>query len=350
MFFGKRTPAFLAMIGIATAMSFAVVDDADARRGGSFGSRGTRTFQAPATTPTAPRAAQPVERSMTQPTAGQTTNAARPAAQQASRPGFLGGLGGSMIGGLLMGGLIGMLLGNGLGGMAGAFGFILQFALLAIGAMFLFRFLANRNRPAGASAGMAGAAPAGMARGMAPDAPATDAPPAAARNGLGSGSGFGGFGGLGGFGPGAKPARPANAMNANDEVGITGEDLDTFQKLLDDIQGAFGREDYATLRQHTTPEIMSYLSEELSQNATSGQRNDVTDVKLLQGDLAEAWSEDDTDYATVAMRYESRDVMRDRTTGAILSGDADAPTETTEIWTFARQSGGEWKLSAIQEA
>jgi len=139
-------------------------------------------------------------------------------------------------------------------------------------------------------------------------------------------------------------------MNANDEVGITGGDLDDFQQLLDDVQSAFGREDYAALRLRTTPEIMSYLSEELSQNATQGQRNDVTDVKLLQGDLAEAWSEDGSDYATVAMRYESRDVMRDRATGAILSGNPDEVTETTELWTFARQSGGEWKLSAIQEA
>ncbi len=66
------------------------------------------------------------------------------------------------------------------------------------------------------------------------------------------------------------PARPANARNANDEVGITDGDLDTFERLLTDVQGAFGREDYAALRQGTTPEIMSYLSEELSQNATSG--------------------------------------------------------------------------------
>ena len=87
MIFGKRTPAFLAMIGIATAMSFAVVDVADARRGGSCGSRGGRTFQAPAATPTAPSAAQPVQRSMTQPSAAKSTNAASPgAAAQASRP------------------------------------------------------------------------------------------------------------------------------------------------------------------------------------------------------------------------------------------------------------------------
>jgi len=340
MALGKRTPGFLAVLGIATAMSFAAIDDADARRGGSFGSRGARTFQAPATTNTAPTSAQPVQRSMTQP--GQATNAAAPAAAQAGRPGFLGGFGGSMLGGLMMGGLIGMLLGNGLGGMAGALGFILQFALLAIAAMFLFRFFANRNRPQAAGAG-----PTGMPRGMTPDAPAQAQPNAAPRSGLGNLGGLGGLGG--GFGAGAKK-RPANAMNANDEVGITGDDLDGFQRLLDEVQGAFGREDYAALRERTTPEIMSYLSEELSQNATQGQRNDVTDIALLQGDLAEAWSEGDTDYATVAMRYESRDVMRDRTTGAVMSGDADALTETTELWTFARKDGGPWKVSAIQEA
>jgi predicted lipid-binding transport protein (Tim44 family) len=339
MAFGKRTPALLAIIGIATAMSFAAIDDADARRGGSFGSRGARTFQAPPVTKTAPTTAQPVQRSMTQP--GQATNAAAPAAAQAGRPGFLGGFGGSMLGGLMMGGLIGMLLGNGLGGMAGAMGFILQFALLALAAMFLFRFFANRNRPQTAAAG-----PAGLSRGMTPDAP-VEAPQAAPRSGLGNLGALGGLGG--GFGAGAKK-RPANAMNADDEVGITGDDLDGFQKLLDEVQGAFGREDYAGLRERTTPEIMSYLSEELSQNATQGQRNDVTDVALLQGDLAEAWSEGDTDYATVAMRYESRDVMRDRTTGEVISGDADALTETTEIWTFARKDGGPWKVSAIQEA
>ncbi|BCP52953.1 membrane protein [Kaistia sp. 32K] len=339
MVFGKRTPAILAMIGIATAMSFAAFDDAEARRGGSFGSRGGRTFQSAPTTPTAPTATQPIQRSMTQP--GQATNAAARPAQQAARPGFFGGLGGSILGGLMLGGLIGMLMGNGLGGMAGAFGFILQIALLAIAGMFLFRFFANRNRSQ-----TAGAAPAGMPRGMMPDAPAEAQSNAAPRSGLGNLGGLGA--GLGGFG-GAQKARPANAMNANDEIGVTGQDLDTFQKLLDEVQGAFGREDYAGLRERTTPEVMSYLSEELSQNATKGQRNDVTDITLLQGDLAEAWNEGDTDYATVAMRYESRDVMRDRATGALISGDAGALTETTELWTFARKDGGPWKVSAIQE-
>ncbi len=329
--FWKRLTMPLLALAIVLTTSFAFVDQADARRGGSFGSRGTRTFSTPATTPTAPTAAQPVQRSMTQPAAN---SAAAPAAMQAQRPGFFSGFGGSMLRGLAIGGLIGLLLGHGFGGLAGAFGMILQIALFALAAMLLFRFLANRRQPQPATAG----GPAFR------EGPADE--PAPARPA---------FGGLGGFGFGggsvdARAPRPANARNDRDEVGILDGDLDSFEKLLTEVQTAFGREDYAALRAVTTPEIMSYLSEELSQNATSGVRNDVTDVKLLQGDLAEAWREDGSDYATVAMRYESRDVMRDRKDGLVVSGDESNPTETTELWTFVRPAGGDWKLSAIQEA
>jgi predicted lipid-binding transport protein (Tim44 family) len=104
------------------------------------------------------------------------------------------------------------------------------------------------------------------------------------------------------------------------------------------------------LRARTTPEVMSYFAEELSQNATRGLRNEVSDVRLLQGDLAEAWREGERDYATVAMRYESRDVMRERESGRIVSGEPERPSETTEIWTFTRAPGEPWKLAAIQEA
>nr|QQZ51268.1 TIM44-like domain-containing protein [Phenylobacterium glaciei] len=134
------------------------------------------------------------------------------------------------------------------------------------------------------------------------------------------------------------------------EIGVTQADRDRFEELLSEVQSAFGREDYAALRERTTPEIMSYLSEELSQNATQGRRNEVSDVRLLQADVAEAWREDDTDYATAALRYSSIDVMRDRTSNAVLEGDAGKATETTEHWTFTRPRGGAWKLSAIQEA
>jgi predicted lipid-binding transport protein (Tim44 family) len=144
----------------------------------------------------------------------------------------------------------------------------------------------------------------------------------------------------------APVAAPASAV----EIGLVQADRDAFERLLAEVQAAFGREDYAALRQITTPEIMSYLSEELSQNAVQGRRNEVSQTKLLQADVAEAWNEGEADYATTAMRYESIDVMRDRQSGAVVQGDPNAPTQTTELWTFVRTPGQPWKLSAIQEA
>lgn len=38
--------------------------------------------------------------------------------------------------------------------------------------------------------------------------------------------------------------------------------------MLEDVQSAYAAEDYGTLRKLTTPEAMSYLAEELSDNAT----------------------------------------------------------------------------------
>jgi predicted lipid-binding transport protein (Tim44 family) len=71
---------------------------------------------------------------------------------------------------------------------------------------------------------------------------------------------------------------------------------------------------------------------------------------LIDAEVAEAWREETADYATIAMRYESVDVMLDRSTGAVLEGDAERPSQATELWTFKREADGEWRVSAIQEA
>ena len=94
---------------------------------------------------------------------------------------------------------------------------------------------------------------------------------------------------------------------------------------------------------------MSYFSEDLAQNASRGVINRVSDVRLLNGDLSEAWSEGGTDYATVAMRFSLHDWMIDRTTGRVVDGDPLRPQEVTEFWTFRRSQGGPWILSAIQQ-
>jgi len=289
--------------------------DAHARVGGGFsgGSRGTRTFSAPPTTPTAPTAA-PIQRSITQP-----GNAA-PIGQTGSRPGlFGGGLFGGLAAGFLGAGLFGLLFGHGFfGGMAGfasIIGLLLQVVLVVIIARLVFAWWQRRNMPAPAYAA---------------------AHPATGHS----------FGGLGGMLGGAN-VPPTGDPRAIAEFTIDKSDYDAFERLLGDIQAAYSAEDLSAMRAQVTPEMLSYFSEQLAGNASRGLINRVTDVKLLRGDLAEAWREGDTDYATVAMNFALKDSMVERATGRTVEGGE--PSEVTELWTFMRARGGNWLLSAIQQ-
>lgn len=318
---GFRGGALFAVLAVAGALTLVAADQAEARKGGSIGSRGTRTYQAPAATPTAPNSAAPVQRSTTP----QTTPAAAQRPQAApQRPSMFGtGLGGALMRGLLIGGLVGLLFGGGLGGLAGALGLLLQIGLIALAVFLVLRLMRGaRTVPAGA-----GGSYGTPARGPVPGFPARPAPAAAA---------------------------PRPAGKGSDEIGIVPADLDTFERLLGAIQDAFSREDQGELKARATPEMFGFLADELRENAEAGLRNEVSGVKLLQGDLAEAWREGERDFATVAMRYAARDVMVERASGRIVSGDASGAGESTEVWTFVRErppaGAGEWKLSAIQGA
>ncbi len=136
--------------------------------------------------------------------------------------------------------------------------------------------------------------------------------------------------------------RPANRSRS------TKPDYDAFEQLLGDVQAAYSAEDLSALRAKATPEMVSYFAEELAENASRGVVNRVTDVKLLQGDLAEAWREGDADYATVAMHFALTDSIVERASGRTVDGGQ--PGEVTELWTFRRARGGNWLLSAIQQA
>jgi predicted lipid-binding transport protein (Tim44 family) len=300
-----------AIFAIAAAFVLVTADVHARPLGGlSAGSRGMRTYSAPPSTLTAPGAA-PIQRSMTQPSTpfGQTT----------SGSGFFGsrGLFGGLAGGFLGAGLLGLLFGYGLfGGMAGfssILGLILQIVLIVIVARLIFAWWQRRNMSAASYA--------------------------AATPGTGTGYSFSGLGGM---------LNAASRRPAGETLTITKADYDTFERLLGDIQAAYSREDLSVLRAMLTPEMMSYFSEQLADNASRGLINRVTDVKLLQGDLAEAWREGHTDYATVAMKFALTDSMVERASGRVVQGGE--PSQVTELWTFRRTGGGgNWLLSAIQQ-
>src|SRR6195952_5907123 len=161
----KRPSAFLKVFALAAALALPAITvastAADARVGSGFssGSRGTRTFSAPPSTATAPSAAQPFNRTMTQPG---SPGMAAPAAG-AAKGGFFNRPGMGMLGGLAAGflgaGLLGMLFGGGmfggLGGLSSIFGLILQIGLIIIVVRLAMSWWQRRHATAAAYAGPA---------------------------------------------------------------------------------------------------------------------------------------------------------------------------------------------------
>ena len=192
---------------------------------------------------------------------------------------------GGMLGGLAMGflgaGLFGMLTGgglfSGLGGLSSIIGLLLQVALIVIVVRLAMSWWQRRNAPASAYAA---------------------GPAAAAGEGPGAQTSF--RSGLGGFGLGSNQP----------PLEIQPADYEAFERLLGEVQAAWSNEDIAKLHTLATPEMVSYFSKDLEENKANNDVNKVTDVKLLQGDLAEAWREGETDFASVAMRFSLVDKTR----------------------------------------
>jgi predicted lipid-binding transport protein (Tim44 family) len=154
--------------------------------------------------------------------------------------------------------------------------------------------------------------------------------------------------------PGGMAAQPAGGGfpaigPASQPIAIGPDDYRAFEQLLVGMQAAWTRHDIPMLQRVATPEMVGVLAEQLAEQTSRGVRNSVTDVRLLQGDLAEAWREGSREYATVAMRFSMVDVTVDQT-GRVVDGNAAEHTTATELWTFLRGQGGAWVLSAIQQA
>ena len=302
--------AMAVVLSLALPLMLAV-SSADARVGGglSMGSRGARTFSAPPSTSTAPGTAQPFNRTLTQPGSPGIGGAAGGGLFNSAGRGLLGGLAAGFLGAGLLGMLFGGGMFGGLGGLSSILGLILQIGLILIVVRLAMSWWQRRHATAPAYAGAA---------------PGYGAP-----SNMRSASGFG-------LGSGSAPLE------------IVPADYEAFERLLGDIQAAWANEDIAKLRTLASPEMVSYIDDDLAEHKARNQTNLVSGVKLLQGDLAEAWREGDTDFASVAMRYALIDKTIDNATGRLVKG-SEAPTEATEVWTFLRPRGGGWELSGIQQ-
>ena len=314
---------FVALAAVVLAATLGLGDAyARAGGGGSFGSRGSRSFSMPSATPTAPWAS-PLNR-------GPGASTLNPGLQ---RPGmntgglFGGGFGrglmGGLMGGLLGAGLFGLLFGHGLfGGFSGIFslfGLLLQIGLIVLLVRFAIGFFRRQRQPAYAGAPYGGAPGADYATSS-----RTASPP---------------------FGGGPAPV-------ATTPITIDKADYDTFESRLSEIQDAYGRGDLGTVRRLAMPEVAEEFAQEIAANARRGVVDKVSGARLIQGDLSEAWQEPGAEYASVAMRYSVLNPIVDQATGRVVSGSATVPEEVTEVWTFQRPPGGsaqDWRLSAVQQ-
>ena len=312
--------------GLAMVAALALVaGDVHARAGGSKsgGSRGSMSRSAPPTTDTAPRTAQPLPGTQ-MPSAGMAgAGAAAAAAKAPSR--FGSGLMGGLAMGFLGAGLFGLLSGHGfmagLGSMMGFLGLLLQIVLVFFAVRFALNWFRNRNQPAAAG-----------------NAPGFDRSPV--QPGVMAGAMGGG-------------AAAAQAAPAPQPLKLGEADFGAFERLLGEVQDCYSRADRNGMMLRATPEMVQFFGHEVDDLARRGLSNRVSNVKLLQGDLAEAWREPGAEYATVAMRFALSDVTVETATGRVVEGDANAIQEATEVWTFVRRPGESpegWRLSAIQQA
>ena len=309
-----RRRRVVTLLALAASLALAApAVDARPGGGGGMGSRGSKTFSAPPSTATSPGAMGPIQRSQTSPSPG-FNNPGMAAQNRGSR--FGGGFLGGMLGAGLIGALLGAGLSGGLGGIGSFIGLIFQIGLIALLVMMAVRFFRRRQEGQPAMAGNGAYARSGP-------------PPQG-----GSNPGTNPMGGYGGGG-----ARPQ-------PVQVQPDDFQAFERSLQEIQGAYGREDVAALRRLATPEMVGYFEEDLRANAARGVVNRISDVKLLQGDLSEAWREGPVEFATVAMRFSLRDEVFERATNRHVE---NGPQEAKEFWTFVREPGGPWLLSAIQQ-
>jgi predicted lipid-binding transport protein (Tim44 family) len=283
--------------------------------GSSMGSRGSRTYSN--------NGAAPMERSVTPtPAPSQPSFAPRPSPMAPAYGGgfmqrnpFMTGL----MGGFLGAGLAGILFGHSAyaadgSGFGSMLGMLLQFALIGGLIWLAIAFFRRRSAVAGGPA-------------MFPQPVGAMAAPGVARDPV--------------------------------EIPISEADFNAWSDLLVGIQGAWTKGDLATLRRYVTPEMLSYFAEELARNVSQGVENRVERVTLLKGDLQEAWSEGELEFATARLRWSAVDYMvaLPQSNGAqanggqevIVRGDPSQLTEATEMWTFVRSHGGRWLLSAIQQ-
>lgn len=297
--------------------------DAWARAGGgsSSGSRGSRSYSAPASPSTSPSSRPSTPASSYQ----------QPAPQ---RSGWGAGLGG-MLGGLVLGGLIGSLLFGGMGHLGGGGIGLLEIAI--VGALVYFGFSYMRRRQQAVAAGPAGYADPQLA-------PPSWKPEPTSRSAA------------------VLDAPGAGAVDTDLTRGIAhirqmdpGFDPARFGEMASDVffrlQGAWMTRDMGGMRGALTEEMYKTLQAQCDQLRAERRVNRLENIAVRSVEPTETWQEEGRDFVTVRFLANLLDYTTDESGTQLVDGNRTEPVKFEEFWTFTRPVGpGAWRLSAIQQA
>ena len=289
--------------------------------GGSFGSRGSRTYTAPRSTP-APTPASPSQG------AGQYNTPSTPAPSPFGGGGFLRGMAGGLVGGML-GEMLFRSLGFAGGSDGGFGGGIGMMEIILIGALLygIYWFIKRRRSqaPTGVSYRNSSAIDGGQTA-----APMTAYEPETRESDVETG------------------LRHIRQMDPRfDERDFTDGCMDRFFK----IQGAWANRDMSGIRNLLTDEMYKSLQEEADQLRAKQRINRLDNIAVRSVEITEIWQEGGVDFITAKIYANLLDYTTDERTGEVVAGSRTEPVKFQEYWTFTRPVGDHpWKLSAIHQA
>ncbi len=128
-----------------------------------------------------------------------------------------------------------------------------------------------------------------------------------------------------------------------------------FVATLVAVQTAWSEQNIDALKKMVTSEMAKYFSDALAQNISQGIANKVENIEITSVEIAEAWREDEMEYATVIVEWSAFDYMINLNKSLqdfdyIVEGGNKNLTIVSEAWTFTRHnSNGNWILSAIAQ-
>jgi predicted lipid-binding transport protein (Tim44 family) len=314
------------------AWLFQAEAEARAGRGGSMGSRGSRSFSAPKPY-SAPKTTQP-SRPSTSPTTPPPASMAQPVPSQPAGSfwrSFGGGMLGGLAGGLLFRSLFGGPAAQAGSGTGGGFGIgFLDILLLAGIGYLIYAFIKKRRQEAALAEGPAFQSsreqidyrPGSQQPAYYEMQPEVDKD---LQEGL----------------------RQIKQMDlAFDETRFPDQVMDFFFR----VQAAWANRDLSAMKHDLTEEMYRILQEDADRLKAEGRINRLENIAVRSVDITEAWQESGQDYITVRVYASLLDYMIDDKTGEVVSGSKTEPVKFEEYWTFTRPIGTNiWQLAAINQ-